>query len=156
MRIHPPTSPPAPSSLPLFSITVQTSSQLQNSICMLMREKETSWSHPPPLLALCFSHTFLFYANSTQPVQTKKCSRPVESRTWTAVLWPRHTVSSHTVQLWPRWPLEPRGSGLVSLLTKPSLMAPACSVTPRENGKHMLKDWARCEGGWGGGGAVCW
>lgn len=50
--------PFTPSSLPFFSITAQTSSQLQNSICMLMRKGEPSWSHPPPppFLALSSTH----------------------------------------------------------------------------------------------------
>lgn len=55
---------PFPSILPPFSlsITAQTLSQLQNSICMLMRKKEASWSQAP-FFALSFSHTFLFNTN---------------------------------------------------------------------------------------------
>lgn len=52
--LHPFYSHPPP---PFFSITAQTSSQLQNSICMLMRKKEPSWSHP--LSSSSFSCPFL-------------------------------------------------------------------------------------------------
>lgn len=142
--------PFCPSSLPFFSITAQTSSQLQNSICMLMRKKGAILK--PPFLP--FPSLMPPPSTPTSPDQNtqKKCGRPVlscQEPEWQCLYvgFGHHpTVSSPTVQLWPCSPLSLEVQASSASSPQPSLMAPACLLTPRENGKHML-NWARCEGG---------
>ena len=120
------TLPTSPSSLPFFSITAQTPSQLQNSICMLMREKEAILKPPP--LSCPFIPQSLPPSTPTAPDQyTHKTGRRdcwcIVSATWSfSVTWFSlvHTLNVFRPCVVPTVALltfGPRRSGLVGLLT---------------------------------------
>ena len=102
-------------------------------------------SRPPSVFFFFFCPFLLsrlppFYTNSIRPVTQKKSHADQYSL----------ATITHTAQskLWPRCPSSAEVQASSFSSPQPSLMAPACLLTPRQNGKHML-NWARCaRGGW--------